>query len=452
LGRKLTPAEFRDLIRNTGVTINDGDDENDNVRNTGLNFQRIDVNALGREILRRAGTLEIPPPTVTLAATDPNASESGDLGTYTITRTGSLVNPLTVNYIVSGTAINGTDYNSLSGSVMIPAGSDRTTISIRPIDDAIFEGTENVAITLTDNPAYQIGTASSGTVFIADNDVATTSIDLRGTVFDVIPEPLNAGQSFNLNFQVQNTEAGASGGFWANFYVSSDDVIDAGDNLLGKQFISGLAGNSNTGLLSQRLRLPDVWSPVWRTIRDGDYRIGMIIDPDNEIHETNEANNRNQGDSLDFDQVRINNTSPVVQIPLPDVFQFKPGHTRGDREFDGHGPNTRIAANVVSRGVSLDVTVNAFFEETRSDWTTFSGTTTNRIMINTLYPGWQIDAILSPTFDELRFVDTNPNLDFFFRSRRGLVWSYTIQGDSNGKDAPWVSVDFNSLQVRLRPV
>lgn len=51
LGRRLTPGEFRNLLRSTGVTINDGDDENDNVTNTGLNFPRVDMLSLGQAIL-----------------------------------------------------------------------------------------------------------------------------------------------------------------------------------------------------------------------------------------------------------------------------------------------------------------------------------------------------------------------------------------------------------------
>jgi CSLREA domain-containing protein len=50
LDRLLTPGEFRALLQSTGVTINDGDDENDNVVNTGLDFPRLDMLALGDAI------------------------------------------------------------------------------------------------------------------------------------------------------------------------------------------------------------------------------------------------------------------------------------------------------------------------------------------------------------------------------------------------------------------
>ena len=55
LGRRLTVTELSDLLNSTGVTINDGDDEDDNVTNTGLDFRRVDVLALGEAILNLAG-------------------------------------------------------------------------------------------------------------------------------------------------------------------------------------------------------------------------------------------------------------------------------------------------------------------------------------------------------------------------------------------------------------
>ncbi|WP_242057682.1 Calx-beta domain-containing protein [Nostoc sp. FACHB-87] len=51
LGRELTLSEFRSLLDNTSDLINDGDDENDNVNNTGLNFPRVNLLALAEAIL-----------------------------------------------------------------------------------------------------------------------------------------------------------------------------------------------------------------------------------------------------------------------------------------------------------------------------------------------------------------------------------------------------------------
>ena len=51
LGRRLSFDEMRSLLKQTGDTIRDGDDENDVVRNTGLDFKRIDMLALAEAIL-----------------------------------------------------------------------------------------------------------------------------------------------------------------------------------------------------------------------------------------------------------------------------------------------------------------------------------------------------------------------------------------------------------------
>jgi subtilisin family serine protease len=50
-GSRLSRTEIVDLIQDTGVTINDGDDENDNVVNTGLNFKRLDLDAMAAALL-----------------------------------------------------------------------------------------------------------------------------------------------------------------------------------------------------------------------------------------------------------------------------------------------------------------------------------------------------------------------------------------------------------------
>ena len=50
LGRRLSMAEFESLLDSTGVTIFDGDDEDDNVTNTQQNYRRVDVLALGDAI------------------------------------------------------------------------------------------------------------------------------------------------------------------------------------------------------------------------------------------------------------------------------------------------------------------------------------------------------------------------------------------------------------------
>ncbi|MDA7449615.1 S8 family serine peptidase [Planktomarina temperata] len=55
LGSKLSPSEIESLLKNTGELINDGDDEDDGVTNTGLNFIRINIDSAIQELEMMAG-------------------------------------------------------------------------------------------------------------------------------------------------------------------------------------------------------------------------------------------------------------------------------------------------------------------------------------------------------------------------------------------------------------
>ncbi len=62
LGRRLTPAEFEDLLRSTADVIVDGDDEDDNVANTGASLPRVNAMALAEAIMAMADGGPAPDP------------------------------------------------------------------------------------------------------------------------------------------------------------------------------------------------------------------------------------------------------------------------------------------------------------------------------------------------------------------------------------------------------
>jgi len=114
---------------------------------------------------------------VTVVASDPDASETGpDPGTFRISRGGSTNTALTVRYSMSGTASNGSDYATLSGSMSIPAGSVSANVTVNPVDGTSEEESETVVLTILTNAAYVVGSPHSATVTIADNDGAAKPI------------------------------------------------------------------------------------------------------------------------------------------------------------------------------------------------------------------------------------------------------------------------------------
>jgi Calx-beta domain len=112
---------------------------------------------------------------VTISATDSTATEAGrTTGRFTLTRTGSLALPLTVNYTVGGTAIRGKDYVALPGSRTIAAGAASAAIIVTPINDSLMEGRETVVLRLAPGP-YRIGLSSRATVrLISDEGVSSS--------------------------------------------------------------------------------------------------------------------------------------------------------------------------------------------------------------------------------------------------------------------------------------
>jgi subtilisin family serine protease len=117
-------------------------------------------------------------PTVTIEATDPDASENGDPGEFTIYRTGSNKFPLTVDYAIRGQhhwsrppATNGTDYQQIPGNITIPAGASSATFSVQPLPDNDSEWPETVRLQLTEKEGYEVGEQNIDVVTIADSNL-----------------------------------------------------------------------------------------------------------------------------------------------------------------------------------------------------------------------------------------------------------------------------------------
>ncbi len=116
-------------------------------------------------------------PVVTIKATDPTAKEPADNGQFTVYRTSSAsLAPLTVYYSVTGTATNGLDYVTLTGSVTIPGGAISAPIPVTVRDDSVRELPETVIAKLIQycpGPlpcTYNIGASGTATVTLYDND------------------------------------------------------------------------------------------------------------------------------------------------------------------------------------------------------------------------------------------------------------------------------------------
>ena len=112
-------------------------------------------------------------PTVTIRATDPLASWSGNTGTFTVYRAGNPTNTLNVFYNIKGTASNGVDYKSIGSFIQLPGGVMSNNIVIQPINLG-QTNIKTVDLELGPSPLmmpgipvnYRIGVPSNAIVYI----------------------------------------------------------------------------------------------------------------------------------------------------------------------------------------------------------------------------------------------------------------------------------------------
>ena len=108
-----------------------------------------------------------------------NYVSGANTATFLVRRDRATNTDLTVYYSIGGTAINGEDYESISGSVTIPAGKSYALITIIPLDDSDSDYRYYDTVTLSllapptafNSPAtYSIGSPSQAGAIILEED------------------------------------------------------------------------------------------------------------------------------------------------------------------------------------------------------------------------------------------------------------------------------------------
>ena len=198
---------------------------------------------------------------------------TGQLNQYTVTVDGETLTTPWLDYTFMLGADVAKDTHYLFGSsqllYVLPPTEDGASL----FGDMAFLGSSALDVPLA------LVVVPAGTPITVTGLAATPSG--AGYTFTnyVIPQPAPA---FDPNYSVTNSGTTDSGGFDVKVYLSSDVVIgDAGDQLLGTVHYDSLAaGQTVTGSLPTSSFV--VGQTRW---------VGIVIDPDNVVVETNEGNN-----------------------------------------------------------------------------------------------------------------------------------------------------------------
>ena len=147
-------------------------------------------------------------PSITLAVSPSSVTEDGTTNlVYTFTRTGSTANALTVNYGITGTA-DSSDYTGATPgtgkTIAFAAGSSTRTLTIDPTADTTVENNETVILTLAAGSGYTVGTTTSVTGTITNDDIQDTKPPLATSL---TPDDNATGVAVNANLVVNFDEA-----------------------------------------------------------------------------------------------------------------------------------------------------------------------------------------------------------------------------------------------------
>jgi CSLREA domain-containing protein len=177
--------------------------------------------------------------------------------TITVTRTAGSGNAASVNYATSdgsatggGTCAAGVDYITTSGTLNFSAGQTSKTFQITLCDDAVYEGTEDINLTLSSPVGSIIGPFNPAVFSITDNesapetDVAVSGGNLvigdsnGGTTDDTLTISLVAGPNIRIHDPSHTLSAGAGAG-----QVDPNTVDVPLGSVTGNIQVNTLAGN-----------------------------------------------------------------------------------------------------------------------------------------------------------------------------------------------------------------
>lgn len=181
------------------------------------------------------------PSVVTVSASVPAASEAGPTaGVFTISRPepGPAV---TVNYSLSGTAVNGTDYtndvgSALSGTVLLPLNATSVNVQINPVDDSVAEDTETVILNVENGVGYIGG--GNAIMTIVDNEtpvltITNVSTQMYERTNDYAIFRVRRLGDLTTSFSVNLSYTGSGATFGSDFY---DEVVSINGGEQTKDF------------------------------------------------------------------------------------------------------------------------------------------------------------------------------------------------------------------------
>lgn len=153
-----------------------------------------------------------------VTASKPNADEVGNHGEFTISIANGkrTAEPVTIQYTISGTATSNADYQSITGTITIPANANSITVPVQVINDLLVEDPETVILTISGGQStsftYTAGAASQATVTITSEDIPAGDLTITKELVAPAAGPYRIGQELTYRITVSNIGNGIANG------------------------------------------------------------------------------------------------------------------------------------------------------------------------------------------------------------------------------------------------
>lgn len=185
--------------------------------------------------------------TVTITAVNTIISESSKSGSFMLTLSNEVYEATTVNYTITGTAINGVDYEKINRSIVIPANTLSVPIPLIILDDNSVEEKETIIIALvnTTNKNVTVGSQKVATISIVDGSDVFVLKPEETSSFMVNPNatPETIALFYNLKILSQTKFLVGQENAFNSFYNDNDGASDikkttgTDPGLLGEDFM-----------------------------------------------------------------------------------------------------------------------------------------------------------------------------------------------------------------------
>jgi len=156
-----------------------------------------------------------------------------------------------------------------------------------------------------------------------DVSSSQSAADLQSTsLFTSAIGAVSPGTNVSLTNQIENNGLAAAPPYSVAYYLSRDPIWDTSDTLLRQDSDSGIDPFSES-IINTTVTLPSNGAPVYQQ-GGSQYYILSVIDPQNQLAESDETNNSGRGVGLDAAPVTIQVTTTPGGDDLPPT-NFPPG-------------------------------------------------------------------------------------------------------------------------------